>query len=240
MICASMVTSSAVVGSSAISSSGLPEQAHGDGDALAHAAGEFVGVLIEPLLGIGNADAVQQRRRLAPLVRRAAGIAILDIDHLPADRQHGIERRHRVLEHHGDAAPAQVAEFGGAQLQQVAAVEQSIRPPVIVALFCNRPMVASARVDFPEPLSPTTPTMLPRGHGQADIAQRMDRPARGPEFDGEILDLQQRRGGHQTIRRSLGSSMSRRHSPRKVKPSVVMISGMPAATTIQGASRIRL
>ena len=37
-----------------------------------------------------------------------------------------------------------------------------------------------------------------------------------------------------------GSSMSRRDSPRKVKPSVVMISGMPPATTIHGASRMRL
>ena len=47
-ICAWMVTSSAVVGSSAIRSSGRDER-HGDHDALAHAARELVRVVVEPV-----------------------------------------------------------------------------------------------------------------------------------------------------------------------------------------------
>ena len=45
-----MVTSRAVVGSSAISSFGVAGQRHGDHHALAHAAGELVRVVVEPLL----------------------------------------------------------------------------------------------------------------------------------------------------------------------------------------------
>ena len=48
-ICAWMVTSSAVVGSSAISSCGLAGQRHGDHDALAHAAGELVRIVVDAL-----------------------------------------------------------------------------------------------------------------------------------------------------------------------------------------------
>ena len=55
-----MVTSSAVVGSSAISRSGSLAKRHGDHDALALAAGELMRVGVEPPLGIVEADLVQQ------------------------------------------------------------------------------------------------------------------------------------------------------------------------------------
>ena len=45
-----MVTSSAVVGSSAISSCGRAGERHGDHDALAHAAGKLVRILVDALL----------------------------------------------------------------------------------------------------------------------------------------------------------------------------------------------
>ena len=66
-ICACTVTSSAVVGSSAMSSSGPHDERHGDGDPLAHPARQLVRVLVEPALGLGDVDRPQQ------LDRRAAG-----------------------------------------------------------------------------------------------------------------------------------------------------------------------
>ena len=51
-----IVTSSAVVGSSAISSFGLRRQRHGNHGALAHTAGQLEGILPEPLCRIGYAD----------------------------------------------------------------------------------------------------------------------------------------------------------------------------------------
>ena len=55
-ICAWIDTSSAVVGSSAMSSFGLADQADRDHRALPHAAGQLVRVVIEPLGGPWHAD----------------------------------------------------------------------------------------------------------------------------------------------------------------------------------------
>ena len=67
-ICAWIVTSSAVVGSSAISSAGPQASAMAIIDALAHAARELVRVVLDAARGIGDADAVEQldRARAAP------------------------------------------------------------------------------------------------------------------------------------------------------------------------------
>ena len=42
---------------------GVARQRHGDHDPLAHAARHLVGVLVEPLLGIGNADQFEHLER---------------------------------------------------------------------------------------------------------------------------------------------------------------------------------
>ena len=102
-----MVTSSAVVGSSASSSRWPRRERDGDHGALAHAAGEFVRIRIEPTCGIGDADKVQQLDRArprGPAVQPAMhGEALGD---LQPDRQHRVERGHRLLEHDGDVLAA--------------------------------------------------------------------------------------------------------------------------------------
>jgi hypothetical protein len=60
MICACTETSSAVVGSSAMISSRLGAERQRDHDALAHAAGEFVRIGVDALVGRGNADLGEQ------------------------------------------------------------------------------------------------------------------------------------------------------------------------------------
>ena len=62
MICACTVTSSAVVGSSAIKQIGLVGERHGDHDALALAAGQLMRIAAEPALRIGNADLARAPR----------------------------------------------------------------------------------------------------------------------------------------------------------------------------------
>ena len=59
-ICACTVTSSAVVGSSAMSSRGSHDERHREHRALAHATRELVRVVVEPPLGVGDADEVEQ------------------------------------------------------------------------------------------------------------------------------------------------------------------------------------
>lgn len=66
MICAWTVTSSAVVGSSAMSSARLSTTAMYDHDALPHAAGELVRIVVEALGSRGDADALEHVDRFAP------------------------------------------------------------------------------------------------------------------------------------------------------------------------------
>ena len=70
-ICAWMVTSSAVVGSSAISSRGRQAMRDGDHHALAHAAREAVRILVDPPARIGDPHQVEQLDGRARGRRRA-------------------------------------------------------------------------------------------------------------------------------------------------------------------------
>ena len=60
MICAWIETSSAVVGSSATIRRGLGAERQRDHHALAHAAGELVRIVVDALLGAGDADLLQE------------------------------------------------------------------------------------------------------------------------------------------------------------------------------------
>ena len=119
-----MVTSSAVVGSSAMSSLGAQGERHGDHHALAHAARELVGIGLEAGLRLGHADRSEQLDGLlACLVLGDLAVSLDGLDHLLLDGQHRVEAGHRVLEDHGDLATAQVAHLGLAVGQQVLPVE---------------------------------------------------------------------------------------------------------------------
>ena len=77
---------------------------HRDGDhhALAHAAGEFVRILLVAPFGIGNADQVEQLDD-ARMDLRARPRDVMQPDgfgDLRADPQDRVQGRHRVLEHH--------------------------------------------------------------------------------------------------------------------------------------------
>ena len=104
MICAWIDTSSAVVGSSATISFGLGGQRQRDHDALAHAAGELVRVLVDALLGGRDAGVLQQpdraRARLAVADRQVRADRL---DELAADRVERVQRGQRVLEDRADA-----------------------------------------------------------------------------------------------------------------------------------------
>ena len=103
---------------------GLVDESDGDGDTLAHAAGQLVRVVPEAALGRGNADLGQcrpralQRLGLAHPVVHAHGL-----DHLRVDPQDRIERHHRILEDHRDAVTPQRLQLGRARRRQLAALE---------------------------------------------------------------------------------------------------------------------
>ena len=81
-------------------------------------------IIVDPLLGRGDADIAQQLD--GALARRDAGRAAMPnqhFDNLLADRIGRIERGHRLLEDHGEAIAAQIAQLAIGQRQQIDAVE---------------------------------------------------------------------------------------------------------------------
>ena len=103
----------------------MARERHRDHDPLPHAARELVRVVAEPLPGIGNGDGLQVLhcllKRLAPLEPAVQAQRFGD---LAADRQHRIERRHRLLEDHRDAVAPNPPDTGVVERQQVLAFEQ--------------------------------------------------------------------------------------------------------------------
>ena len=86
---------------------GFACQGHGDEDALAHPARHLERVLLDALGRVGDADHVEQLDGSGPGVLAAQlAMAAEHLDHLAADREHRVERRHRVLEDHRDLPAA--------------------------------------------------------------------------------------------------------------------------------------
>src|SRR3981189_1517911 len=81
-------------------------------DALAHAAGQFVRIAVEPLARSRNTNFRQQSRRaLAGLVARYIKMRGDGLDQLVADRHQRIETGERVLENGSDLPSAQPAHL---------------------------------------------------------------------------------------------------------------------------------
>ena len=161
-----MVTSSAVVGSSAIRSVGLAGQRHGDHHALAHAAGELVRIVVERASRReGMRDQLEHldRARLRACGEHWSSCSQDRLGDLLADRVHRVERGHRLLEDHRDLAAA--------QLRRISRSSRSSRSrPSNMHLAAgdragrvgSRPMIDSAVTVLPQPDSPTMPSVSPR------------------------------------------------------------------------------
>ena len=100
---------------------------HGDHDALAHAAGELMRVLLEPVRRIGNSHQLEQLLRACPGRRlRHAEMRDQRLHDLEPDRQHRIQARHGFLKNHADIPAAALPHGVIGELQQVDAIEQNL------------------------------------------------------------------------------------------------------------------
>ena len=183
-ICAWMVASSAVVGSSATSRSGCPASAMAIMTRWFMPARKLVRIVAQPPLGIGDADLVEQTQRLG-LGRRAAEAAmqLQRLAELAADAMHRVEAARRVLEDHGDALAAHALE------QRAPARRPAAGPPGAPsrrhgrAPAAGRAPPARSR-SCPSPIRPRCPA--PRPARSTDRRRR--RRANDPSFreiDGE-------------------------------------------------------
>ena len=81
---------------------GIAGQGDGDHHALAHTAGELMGIHLVNAFAVGNADQLQHRDGVLFDLLFGPGRVVQgdDFIHLRADAEHGVERRHRLLEDH--------------------------------------------------------------------------------------------------------------------------------------------
>ncbi len=88
----------------------LGGQGQRDDDALSHSAGKLVGIVVDALLRLRNADLAHQRKRAAArfsaVDRQVRTNGVLE---LLADLEQGVEAGLRILEHRSDPAAAQLA-----------------------------------------------------------------------------------------------------------------------------------
>ncbi len=158
-----MVTSSAVVGSSAISNCGRFDDGHGDHYALAHAAGKLVRIVAGAAIRVGDGDICHglngefrtaSRLEFLPWASTASAIwsptritglrAVIGSWKIMAMR----EPRSWRMESSGNAGRLRVAPFS----------ENKISPE-ICAWGGRRRMMAREVMDLPEPDSPTNPKL---------------------------------------------------------------------------------
>jgi hypothetical protein len=166
-----------------------------DHDALAHAAGELVR---DSRARAGRAPGCRPPRgepsRGPRPSRRPSGVVQAHgLRDLAPDGEHGIERGHRLLEHHREPGAAEPAHLGLRQRQHVAPIEQHLPAGDAAGRRTSR-ISESAVMLLPQPDSPTSPSTRPvsieKGHVvdgvHAVAVQREGRSrARAP------------RGGHQ-------------------------------------------
>ena len=97
---------------------------HGDHGPLAHPAGILVGKLVDPTARFGHADQVEQFDRPGP-GRLLGDVAVGSdrLDDLRTDREHRVQRGHRVLEDHRDVVPTHSPHVAIGERQQVSSLE---------------------------------------------------------------------------------------------------------------------
>ena len=184
-----IVTSSAVVGSSASEELRLARQRDGQHHALALAARELVRVGAEPPLGVGNADVAEQLHRPGAPRSGAAGGG-QDLRDLPLDAQHRIERGHRVLEHHDHAMAPDVLELPlGSRARS--RPSKRTRPAVMRPGGWTSRTIARQVIVLPEPGLPDQREGLARLDVEADPANGVHGAAPGRNLDPQVLDGQE-------------------------------------------------
>ena len=235
-----MVTSRAVVGSSAISSAGSAGQRHGDHHPLAHArrtagAGRRPGAARaagcpRPCQELATA-CLPRPAWPRPWCRRMASIDLV------ADRVHRVERGHGLLEDHRHLAAAQVQHgpLGGGEdvlaehgHRAAGHPEAALHQQAHGRHGGHRLAGAGLAHD---------PDDLPGPHLQGDAVEGLDRALVDGELEAEVVDGQDVRWVHGQFCR-LGSSTSRRPSPNRLKPVAVIRMAKPGKAEYHHWSRM--
>jgi len=164
---------------------GFEHERHRDHHALLLPAGELVGVVVDPLLGVGDAHPAQDVDRLGTgLPPGVLPVGTQALGDLPADRVDRVECGGRLLEDHGRVGAAHGAQLGARQRGDVGAVQED-RPGDGRGLgehpedgLGGHGLAAAALAHDGEHLA--------RAHRQADAVDGGDVAAVGGEADAQV------------------------------------------------------
>jgi hypothetical protein len=165
---------------------------HGDHDALVHAARELVRKGGEPAFGRRDADLLEQLDGAPAVLGPAAAQVHLErLGDLKAHGEAGVERGHGLLEDHRHVLAGDPPAFGRAEAEQVAAVEGQA-----LGRHLGGPGQETHERQHGDALARSRladdADQLALVQGQVDAVDRPERPARGRELDGQVVDLEQR------------------------------------------------
>jgi len=119
---------------------GLAGDRHGDHDALLLPARQLVRVRIDARPGLGNADLGEQFHHAVAKLPAAQGqVQLQHLGDLVADREHRVQRGHRLLEHHRNVLAAHAAQVLDRGRQQVLPAEQHPAVPADDGIVGQQP-----------------------------------------------------------------------------------------------------
>jgi hypothetical protein len=169
-------------------------QRHRDHRALAHAAGELVGIGVGAPARLRDADEAEHLDRAVVRLRLADVPVRLDrLDDLGAHLVEGVQRRQGVLEDHRDLVAADRAQIVVGRAEQLLAVEAHGARDAGVArageTHDRQRRDRLARTGLAHDAE-----RLATIDGVRDAVDGLDEPVLGLEVDAEVLDLEQRLG----------------------------------------------
>jgi hypothetical protein len=205
----------------------IVRERHRDHGSLPHAAGELRGNVALALRCVGDADLGEQgNRALGELAARVLAVRRQRIAHLAADREAGVERRHRILHDQADLTAAQPAQLRLWQRQQASLAEADVaghsrgRRQQAHHGEPQRRLAAAGLAGESED--------LPRLDREAHLAERRHLA----EADRQPIDLEQA-PAHEAIPR--GSSRPRSPSPSSRNPATARPIASPGKTSAHQA-----
>ena len=208
------------------------DQRRRDHHALAHAAGELVRIVVDAPLRRGDADAAQHLDGPRPrLLLADVGVDAQRLGDLVADGKHRIERAHRLLKDHRDAAAADRAHRAGAARGEIDAVEHD-RAVEAGEIVRQQPQDRKAGDGLAAAAFADDADAFARRDVEIDLARRLPDALRGLEADAEPAHR------HQRLRSAAAAASDLRCAGRAAAISPPPVSSL-SRVVLPSASRCR-
>ena len=171
---------------------GVAGQGHGDHHPLPHPAAELVGILSQSPLGIGDAHEAKELDGARPRLRRAhPEMDLRGLGQLAADGEDGVERGHRLLEDHGDLAPADLAHLVFRKLEEIASLEEDAPAEDAAGGGGDQPHDAEGAHGLAAARLADEGNRLPRPHVPGHAVHGAHDAAAGRELGLEVLHVEE-------------------------------------------------